>query len=222
MTSYVEQPPSEVQAPAYRRHALGLPAGSVRALLALGVLGLLWAIVLRYDYGGENLADRKMPLAFVYLQFLMVLIVAHFFAAHGNSIGRRVSYRSPLGLPRGSIRLLLLAGYLGLAVYLYRRQPEFAFPTQGQFVLLTGVLVTGFFIGHVATGAMRILGRGQVPDWFNDFEAWVALLSLFGLGVLVIVHVFINPSVSSQEKLDIPTIEASLAAVLGFYFGARS
>src|SRR5260370_3205132 len=70
-------------APPRPRHALGLPAGSVRAMLALSVLGVLWALV----YGAEHLHE-KLPLTFVSLMFLMTLILAHYFAAHGNTIGK--------------------------------------------------------------------------------------------------------------------------------------
>jgi hypothetical protein len=205
-----------------RRHALGLPAGSVRSLLALGVLGLMWAIVLRFQYGDKPLSEVTLPLPFIYLQFLMVLILAHFFASHGSTIGPRVSRRSPLGLPRGSVRFLLLAGYLGLAGFLYHTQPDFEFPAKGPFFLLVGLMITGFFLGHIITGFMRLVGRGQVADWFLDFEAWIALLALCGLAILLIVYLFINPSVSEQYKLDLPTLEAFLAAAVGFYFGARS
>jgi hypothetical protein len=204
------------------RHALGLPAGSVRALLALGVLGLMWGVALRQQSGETPPLGKKLPLAFVYLQFLMVLILAHFFAAHGSTIGRRVSNWSPLGLPRGSVRLILLAGYLGLAAFLYRTQPKLEFPDSGPFVVMVGLLITGFFAGHVLTGIMRVLGRGRLPDWFVDFQAWVALVSLFGLGALVLIHVFINPTVPEGVKIDIPTLESILGALVGFYFGARS
>src|SRR5260370_37946074 len=73
-----------------RRHALGLPAGSVRALLAFMVLGLLWALA----YSAQ---EKDLPVTFVYLQYLMVLILAHYFAAHGSSIGGQTHTRSPLG-----------------------------------------------------------------------------------------------------------------------------
>src|SRR5213078_3937167 len=60
------------------RHALGLPAGSVRALLGLAVLGLLWVMALKLP--------QKLPLSFVYLQSLMLVILAHYFAAHGKTV----------------------------------------------------------------------------------------------------------------------------------------
>src|SRR5262245_43876847 len=76
------------------RHPLGLPAGTVRALLAFSVLGMLWTIAL-------TTKDRHLPLFFVYLIYLIVLILAHYFAAHGNSIAHIPGERHPLGLPRG-------------------------------------------------------------------------------------------------------------------------
>ena len=69
--------------PGYQRHALGLPAGSIRAMLALGILGLLWLLVLRYD------DNHKLPVEFVYLQFLMLLMLASYLTAHGKTIGPR-------------------------------------------------------------------------------------------------------------------------------------
>jgi hypothetical protein len=205
-----------------RRHALGMPAGSVRALLALGVLGLAWAIVLRYHYG-TPLTEKTLPLAFVYLLFLMMLILAHFFAAHGSTIGTHISSGSPLHLPRGTVRFILLAGYLGLSAFLYYyNHKDFQFPTEVPFVVPVGLLIFGFCLGHILSKVMWVVGRGQLPDWFVDFEAWVALISFLGLAVLLLVHVMINPSVSTDLKIDIPTAEACLAAVVGFYFGART
>src|SRR5262249_46589109 len=82
-----------------RRHALGLPAGSVRALLTSIVFGLLAAIMI---VQGED----RVPTLYTYLWYLLLLIIAHYFAAHGNSIRSSSEERSPLGLPRGFFRFL--------------------------------------------------------------------------------------------------------------------
>lgn len=204
------------------RHALGLPAGSIRALLALSVLGLLWLVVLRpLPVKGEPLGKMQLPSAFMDLQILMVLILAHYFAAHGHSIRPHPQHKSPLGLPRGSVRFLLLAGYLGLAIYLYRTQPDFEYPPSSSFVLLL-VLLSGFFLGHILTAAVRALSRGVLPFWFQDIEAWAALLAMLCMGVLVMILLFINPSLSLGQEIPLPVLEAILAALVGFYFGARS
>jgi hypothetical protein len=212
-----------VPAPAPPRHALGLPAGSIRALLAFGVLGYLWILVLQPGPEGQGpLASKQASLSFIYLQFLMVLILAHFFTAHGRTIGPHVSTASPLGLPRGSVRFLLLAGYIGLAVYLYQNQPTFQMPASGPVFLLLLVLVSAYFLGHVLTGAVRFLGRGTLPAWFQDIQAWIALLAILLLGIVAIVRLIINTDLPLENQINMPTAEATLAGLVGFYFGARS
>jgi len=208
-------------APQYRRHALGLPAGSVRALLAFMVLGVLWLLAL---YGMTP--NGQIPVAFVYLQYVMILILAHFFAAHGNTIGKHVSPRSPLGLPSGTVRFLLLAGYLGLVAWLIYNRREFEQSPSGNLVLPL-VLVSGFFIGFIVTKLVRAGSGDQLPFWFQDVQAWFALLAALGLTVITIVYVFMLPSIQDPSLRDsvrsgMPTIETTVAAVVGFYFGARS
>ena len=78
-------------------------------------------------YGAEQ--KKNVPLAFVYLQFLMMLILAHYFAAHGSSMGPKTGSGSALGLPRGTIRFVLLVGYLGLAWFLFKERASLAFET---------------------------------------------------------------------------------------------
>jgi hypothetical protein len=210
-----------VPAPA-PRHALGLPAGSIRALLALSVLGLLWLLALRPLPGQPGAPyEIQLPTAFMDLQILMVLILAHYFAAHGNTIRAGGTGHSPLGLPRGSIRFLLLAGYLGLAGFLYHKQATFEYPSTSAVLLLL-VLVSGFFLGHVLTGAVRTLAGGVLPYWFQDVQAWVALLATLCMGVLLIIVLFINPSLPLEAQISPQWVEAVLAALVSFYFGARS
>ena len=124
-------------------------------------------------------------------------------------------------MPRGSVRFLLLAGYLGLAIYLYRTQPKFEYPSTSALILLL-VLVSGFFFGHVLTGVVWSLAGGVLPYWFQDVQAWLALLAILCMGVLLIILLFINPSLSLGQEVSPAVLEAVLAALVGFYFGARS
>jgi hypothetical protein len=205
------------------RHAFGWPAGSIRALLALGILGYLWLLAVSPGDEGKPLwATQRASLAFIYLQFLMVLIIAHFFTAHGRSIGPHVSTRSPLGLPRGSVRLILLGGYLGLAYYLYTHESKFELPDTGLVLLMLCVLLSAFFFGHLITGLVRALGRGTLPAWFQDIQAWFALIGLLLMGVIVIVRLVINASLPGEKQIDLNITESILAGIVGFYFGARS
>jgi hypothetical protein len=209
--------PAGLPAPTYRRHALGLPAGSIRALLAILVLVVLWLLALY-----AHTADGRIPLDFIYLQYVMILILAHFFASHGNTIGKHVSQRSPLGLPSGSIRFLLLAGYIGLIVWLFYNKREFEASPEGT-VLLPLVLVSGFIIGFVVT-KLVLAGSpgGQLPFWFQDVQAWFALLAVIGLVIITIIHLFVLPNIDESLRFRTTTLETVVAAVVGFYFGARS
>jgi hypothetical protein len=218
MTAAAPQSPVAAKPQQQPRYALGMPAGSVRALLAFGVLGSLWLVVLGHS------RDQKVPMVFIYLQFLMVLILGHFFTAHGYTIGKKVSSRSPLWLPGGSVRILLILGYSGLAYYLYHRGRElqYATPDQGDVALMLGLMLGGFFIGHFVNDVVEFLSGGQPPYWYQDIQAWFALISLIGLMILVFKHMFINPGLPPDEQLQLTKFEAGLAGVVGFYFGARS
>jgi hypothetical protein len=207
---------SEPGQPTQPRHALGLPAGSVRALLALGVLGVLWALAI----GAEH--QHKLPLTFVYLMFLMVLILAHYFAAHGSTMGKKDS-TAALGMPRGSIRFLLLFGYLGLAWFLFKERGELDFdtPPKADLILFLALILTGFFVGHILTILVRWMAGGTLPPWFQDIQAWLSILSLLGLAILVLIHVFINPNVDPAYRIGV-NLDVGLATLVSFYFGARS
>src|SRR5260370_41974989 len=92
------------------RQQLGLPAGSVRALLTFMILGLIWALMLLPEE-----KEVKIPL---YLYYLMFLILGHFFAAHGHSIASPATgTASPLYLPRGTLRILIIVGFLAVMGY---------------------------------------------------------------------------------------------------------
>jgi len=209
-------------APIKPRHALGLPAGSIRAILALGVLGYLWLLVLSpAKGGGPLLAGAQASRAFIYLQVLMVLILAHFFTAHGKTIGSAVSDRSPLGMPRGSVRFFLLAAYLGLAYYMYHQKLNFQIPETGPVFLDLAILVSAFIFGHVSTGMVRGIS-GTLPAWYQDIQAWFALIALLTLGVIVLIRLVINTNVDFEKQIDPEVVEMVLAGFVGFYFGARS
>ncbi len=213
-----------VPAPVYRRHALGLPAGSIRAVLALLVLAVLWLLALFANRAtGERFAlEKPVPIDFIYLQYVMILILAHFFGSHGNTIGKHVSQRSPLGLPSGSVRFVLLAGYLGLIVWLFYNRREFESSPEG-YLTLPLVLVGGFIVGFLATKLVLAgSSEGQLPYWYQDVQAWFALLAVIGLVIVTIVHLFILPNIEDSLKFGTTKLETVVAAVVGFYFGARS
>jgi hypothetical protein len=200
------------------RHALGLPAGSVRALLTLMILGLVWALLLVPEE-----KDIRVP---VYLYYLMFLILGHFFAAHGHSIaGPTAGPASPLHLPSGTLRTLIIVGFLavlGYRYYVYRDfeklfklgEPLFEQP------YLPLVILGGFFVG-VFLNRVIIRSVGITP-WFQDILAWVAMLATLGLSAEVIVQLVINPSLDREQRLTLYPWHLFLSAIISFYFGLRS
>jgi len=213
-----------------RRHALGMPAGSVRALLAFCVLAYLWIMALAPTLFGRQ---AGAPEAFVYMQVVMVLAIAHYLGAHGRSIGGPASPRSPLWMPRGSIRILLLVGYFGMIYFTYHKHltslltgseayKPIYIPDIGPLVLVIALVMAAWLAGHISTNIMSWLAGGTLPSWFQDVQAWVALVSLLLLGVVIIVRLVINPTVSEESQLTLKYTEPAMAAFVAFYFGARS
>jgi hypothetical protein len=183
----------------------------------------MWLLLLTRLLPGqtEPAARAKLSTEFVYLQMLMILILVHFFTAHGSTIRPGPGERSPLGLPRGSVRFILLAGYLGLAYYLWHNQLTFDYPLQSNILIQAALLLTAYFVGHFSTVLVRGT-TGAIPAAFQDIQAWVALLAIIVLGILVVIQVMINPGLSLGEQIEPTTVEGILAALVGFYFGARS
>jgi hypothetical protein len=205
-----------------QRQPLGLPAGSVRALLTLMIMGIIWALMLMPE---EN--HVKIPL---YLFYLMFLILGHYFAAHGHSIrGPRTGPASPLHLPAGSIRFIIFLGFAAVLGYRYYLTRDFERVISLEEPILERpylpfILVGAFFLGLFMS---RVVGRmlsgpDGVPAWFQDFQAWIALLATLGLVVVILILFVINPSVAKEQRIDWPTLENVLAAIISFYFGMRS
>jgi hypothetical protein len=205
------------------RQPLGLPAGSVRALLTLMVLGIIWTLML--------LPEEKHVKIPLYLFYLMFLILGHYFAAHGHTIrGANTGSASPLRLPRGSIRGLIILGFLGVLGYRYylQRDYEHLFDLEEPLVeqpylpfILVGAFFLGLFVSHVVARPLSGPDRSP-PAWFQDFQAWIALLATLGLVVVILILFVINPGLAKENRLDWPPLQNTLAAIISFYFGMRS
>lgn len=195
-------------APITVRNPLGLPAGSVRSIIALAIAG---------SFIGHLFSPDPIPL---YVYFLLAL-VPPFFTSHGTSIGADPHGPSPLHLPRGSIRLLLSLGIVtAVAYFLYLNHFEFErlappareLPLFPYYVLALG---GGLFVGFLAS-------KGPWRKWpaFQDLQAWLSIVALFALGVELVLDVVIRPKTDLLgDRVIWNTI---LIAILSFYFAARS
>ena len=93
------------------RHPLGLPAGSVRALLALAITITFWVHLV--------VPTTSVPM---YLYFMLVLVPV-FFASSGQSTDAGPRF-NPLYLPGWLIRLLIVAGSVAVLVWQFITSPD--------------------------------------------------------------------------------------------------
>src|SRR5262249_6331213 len=81
------------------------------------------------------------------------------------------------------------------------------------------IILMAFFIGVVVRW---LVGRENPPAWFQDIEAWLALVAVLLLSVDILIKLLINPSLEANQQISLPEWEGFLAGVIAFYFGARS
>ena len=217
----MSQVPPAPPAPTFRRHAWGWPAGSVRALLALGILGLLWVIVLIHPGEKTSQAEKHLPTLLLSLQVLMVLC---------SPTSSRPTARRSGGTSARHRRWACRAGRFAsswrpatsvvrgppLQPRRFRRGAESGCP---------GVVAARDRRG--AGGLLRRdahLGRGPhdlgdpPPSPYQDLEAWVAMLALIGLVVVALLHL-INWKVPPERKSGWSTPRPSCPASSGCISG---
>jgi hypothetical protein len=200
-----------------QRHALGLPAGSIRATHTLLIVGLFCA---------QLLVPTKQVLPIPpYMLYLLFMVLGHFFAHHsGPSAG---SEHHPLYLPGWFVRLVIivaLVGTIGWSIYndseKLRKQFEDSLDALKLEPFLPLIILGAFFLGVIVRA---IVGRENPPYALQDMEAWVSLISIIGLSVAVIYHLIIVPSLETPiQNTPMPIWQAALAGVIAFYFGERS
>jgi hypothetical protein len=186
-------PPSEIRSP------LKLPSGSVRALLTL----LIVAVVLSQMIRGRDVEV-------LWTETLLIALAHYFSSRRFIRLPSEVIHRlaaeghveveaNPLLLPKWSIRGILIAAFVGVAVYLYLQNRLFETPA----LSLLGV-VFAYLLGVVA--CIR-----QFRGWENMKAAVVLLVLACTAGAYLL----------DQGEL-VPRLwrNITLGLVL-FYFGSR-
>src|SRR5215469_8506060 len=97
-----------------KRHALGLPAGSVRAAHTLIIVGLSCAMLLV-----NTTPVRPIP---PYLIYLLFMVLGHYFAHRSGAVAG--SGYHPLYLPRGFVRLIVMVALIGTVVWCLHNDPD--------------------------------------------------------------------------------------------------
>lgn len=196
--------------PPTRRPPLGLPAGSVRALLTLAVTGVVISDLVK---------GNEMQLLWTEA---MMMSLAHYFASRRmvelpreliaklTAAGQVPSESHPLFLPRHSIRLIILAMFIGVGVYLYRQER-----LSESAVINTLTMVGAYLGGVVARGVFGFLTRNRFSLIKQTWEDGRAIVTLGCTAVLAGMHL--------AGKTDWISTEFNLITLglIMFYFGSR-
>ena len=189
---------------------LGLPVGSVRAMLTLFVVAIVTVSV-----------ARGHDLDLIWTETLLIALAHYFTSRRFVSLPPEVLKRiqeeglvekegNPLFLPRHSIRLLILAAFIGLGVYLYK-QHRLMEPRAVSLLGIVAAYVLGAMFRGVGAWFGSRTGRRPSSAW-GDFKAIVVLLAVGIAGI--------------PELFDVPDFLPAMAhrVALGmmlFYFGSR-
>jgi hypothetical protein len=183
---------------------LGLPRGSVRAIVSLATALACWLLVL---------VGQDVP---AYLLSLLLTIIGYYFGFRADArmpegqIYTQASQR-PLFVPRGGIRRFLIAGLVVAGIVLLIRGRMADVKYLQFFLILTG-LVAGYAFARVFalidTRAIHIMSAHAKGLAVLAVTAW--LLVLLATGAC-------TDTVGSEALTPI-----MLCAVISFYFGSRT
>lgn len=192
------------------RYPLGLPSGSVRALLTMIVVAVTCSDILN---------DRKIDP--VWAQTLMIAL-AHYFTSRRfiqlppellrrfESEGVIPKEPLPLYLPRGTIRLAILAAFVGVFAFQFQKGTLFQPDTFAIFITLLA-----YFLGALLRGVLNWWYRGKPGEssrWWADTRAIAVLVALIVTSLLQII---------GQQHLAPHWLETITMAMVLFYFGSR-
>jgi len=196
------------------RQPLGLPEGSVRAVLALQITLSFWMLVILPDPAQRTL---HIPLN---LYFLLAFVFM-FFVSYGHSAADTEDPEpSPLGLPPLLVQIVILFGTAAILWWQYSTNPDrlkarLAPDELKNAYRFGAALLGGFMVGFLIRA---IPGRNSAI--FQFIHAWLSMIAMFMLVVEIVVHAFISPTL--EESLDVATLEMVITAIVACYFGTRS
>jgi hypothetical protein len=186
-----------------KQNALGLPSGSVRAILAIIVFGgICWWL--------STKPNEQVPNTFSNLLFI---IMGHYFAVRHDH-GIKTYSPPPLWLPKGSVRSLLFIMFAFTTIWLiYHNQFYSNKLTQSAVTL---ILVIGFLLGVVKSYIFT-----KTNKLMEDVRAIVSIVAGIGLLALTFGAYKIHNDSIKDFLIQFKT-EDVLAAIVGFYFGTKS
>jgi hypothetical protein len=198
------------------QYAFGLPAGSIRALLALAVIGSAAALIALHPSVPVSEAFRD----------LSFLILGGYFAHRRTAHEPEQTGPSPLFLPRGCVRFLLALAVLAvIGVMLQHHEPLRPHDNPALYPL---IIMIGFLLGVVSrlyTGWLLRHGRHPKRIW-ADVRASIALLAAVMLVMFAWNDTYQFLPKPREGGMKFPITDAgmrhTLGAIVAFYFGSRS
>ena len=190
---------------------LGLPVGSVRAILTLFIVAVVTVSVAQ---------GRDLDL--IWTETLLIAMAHYFtsrrFVALPPEVLKRIQNEGildkevhPLFLPRHSIRFLILAAFVGLGVYLYRNQKLFNDPKAMSLLGIVTAYVCGATLRGISSWFSHSTGRRPSSFW-GDIKAIIVLLAVAIAGLPELLGM--------PEILPMEAHRVALSLML-FYFGSR-
>jgi hypothetical protein len=181
---------------------LGLPRGSVRAILIMSISLICWILLL---------SNREVP---NYLLNLVLIMIGYYFAFSGAPLTYGGSKQAggkkekqPLHLPKGVVRWIVVGGFaVSLVVLIFAG--KLVNDNYIEFFIIFSGLVLGHFSRRARVGWLKI----ETPSWIRHTKALALILITLFLFVL-----FIG---GGENTIDPLSIRLSIAAI-GFYFGSR-
>jgi len=206
----MQDEPGKILPPSRPPRPLGLPPGSVRALVALSVVGVFVLLTLRGQPAGLLLSEA------------MLIVLAHYFASRRlltvpTELRRQLQAQglvqeesNPLWLPRNSVRTLILAALLVTAGVLLIRGELLR---SGVFDNL--VLVFSYLLGVVIHQVRQRRPPRPLSLWRR---AWLHLKALF---VLLACALILLLALAGTLTALPGWLEQLLLGWILFYFGSR-
>jgi hypothetical protein len=202
--------------PPVYRHPLGLPAGSVRAILSLLIVAQVCLFLALPPHLVES---RPMPL---YLHALMLMVMLYFVARGREPLPGEPRQPAPLYLPRFFIRSLLILGLAAVVGWQLYENPERVYdrlkPVEAQLADWPYILAT--LAGSFVLGRLLRIGPWRNAAWFQDFLAWVSLIAMIAVVAEMCLTIFVNPGF--LQSIDRTVWECVLTGIVTTYFAARA
>ena len=189
---------------------LGLPTGSVRALLTLIVVAV---VVTKMVF--------HRPFDSVWNETLLIALAHYFtsrrFVSLSPEVMRRLEddgsidrERHPLYLPKNTIRFAIIAAFVGLGIHLHREERLFEKETIALLSMVFAYLL-GSIVGSIANWFNRRRSQPAAGTW-GDIKALIVLTAILLVAVVELLD---------QGAMLDPLVERIALGLTLFYFGSR-